>query len=149
MKRFKFLYYWLITTSWLIFGFGLCIVIINQTALSDSFNKPIMAAFNLSPGTVIPGKAFIWLYSVLGATMAGWGIFILFVLKNAFVKKEKWSWVALTISMIVWFIPDTLISALYGAYFNVIVNTLLLIIIVLPLSFTYQDFFPGKYQKHL
>jgi hypothetical protein len=138
------MYYWLIVTSWLITGFGLFIVILAQTPLFENFNKPVLAVFNLTPEIIVAQKLLIWLYSVLGATMAGWGVFIWFLLKNAFVKKEKWAWRALAISMMVWFIPDTMISAIYGVYFNVVVNSLLLLIIALPLSFTYKDFFPDN-----
>lgn len=144
MNRFKLMFNWLIITSWVISGFGLYMVIIVQTPLFDNFNKPIVEAFNLAANITVPQKIFIWLYSVLGATMAGWGVFIWFVLKNAFVRKEKWSWLALAFSMVVWFIPDTMVSAICGAYFNVVINSLLLLIIVLPLSFTYQVFFQAK-----
>jgi hypothetical protein len=144
MNKFKFWYYWLIVVSWIIIGFGLSLVTISQSPYFDILNKPVLQIFNISPESYGTKKIIIWLYSILGATMAGWGMCIYLMLKHAFVKKEKWTWIALLISMIIWFIPDTIISVLYGAYFNVIINTLILFIIALPLSFVYQDFFHAE-----
>jgi hypothetical protein len=148
MNKFTFFYYWLVIASLTIAGFGLFIIIVAQTTLLEDFNKPVMAAFNLTCNNSISMKVLTWLYSVLGATMTGWGIFILFVLKNAFAVKNKWSWWAILVSMLFWFIPDTLVSAIYGVHFNVMVNCLILFFILFPLSFTYQDFFQTENKLH-
>jgi hypothetical protein len=140
MNLFKFCYYWLLAVSWLITFFGLGLIIMTHSSLINMINKPVLEAFKLSSNVLAAQKIINWLYCVLGATMAGWGAFIWFVLKNAFAKKEKWSWFAIILSMVIWFIPDTIISALYGVYFNAMVNCLILIFIALPLSFVYHDF---------
>jgi hypothetical protein len=141
MNLFKFCYYWLLVASWLITFFGLGLIIMTHSSLINMINKPVLEAFKLSSNVLAAQEIINWLYCVLGATMAGWGAFIWFVLKNAFAKKEKWSWFAIILSMVIWFMPDTIISALYGVYFNVMVNCLILIFIALPLSFVYHDFF--------
>jgi hypothetical protein len=146
MKKFNFWYHWLLTISWLIIGFGLYIVVValTQASLFENFNKPVMKAFNLSPETV-PIAVFKWLFSVLGATMAGWGVMILFLIRRAFRNKEKWAWCALAASIFVWFIPDTTMSVFYGVYFNVFVNSVLFLVVIVPLLFTWKEF--GIFQK--
>ena len=141
MNLFKFCYYWLLVVNWLITFFGLGLIIITHSTLINVINKPVLEAFKLSSNVFEAQKIINWLYCVLGATMAGWGAFIWFVLKNAFAKKETWAWFAVLISMGIWFVPDTLISAICNVYFNVVVNSLILIFIVMPLSFVYHDFF--------
>jgi hypothetical protein len=140
MNKFKFWHNWLLILASIITGGGLLMVILCQTPIYNDFNKFIFNIINLQPDFTIQPKLFVWIYSVLGATMAGWGLFIWFVVKNAFRKKEKWSWFALLISSCVWFIPDTTISEICGAYLNVYSNCLLFLALIIPLWFTRYEF---------
>jgi hypothetical protein len=140
MKNFKFWYYWLVVASCLIILFGLSMVLFSNSFLLSPFNKLVQNLFPINGNSVELNRLLIWLYAVLGATMIGWGICILYVLQNAFVRKERWAWFAITVGLLAWFIPDTFMSYFSGAIFNVILNFLLLLTFLLPLVFTFSDF---------
>jgi hypothetical protein len=81
-----------------------------------------------------------WVYGVLGSTMAGWGIFFAFIAHIPFKRMERWAWNCMMIGIMVWYFTDTTISLNYRVYFNAIFNTLILILVILPLLFTYKFF---------
>ena len=81
-----------------------------------------------------------WIYGVLGATIAGWGTLIAFWAWYPFRIRERWAWNGLALSVGIWFTADTLISVMFGVVFNVLVNAIALILLVLPLLFTKKYF---------
>ena len=72
--------------------------------------------------------------------MIGWGTFIWFIVNFPFLRKERWAWFAMIIGGLAWFIPDTLISFICGAYFNVIVNVMFLALLFIPLIAVAKEF---------
>lgn len=82
-----------------------------------------------------------WLLGVLGSTMVGWGIMGAFLIwfglrswiRNGFPQDQQWSWQALLSGFSLWFVFDTGISAWNEVWFNVIFNTLLYVMLVIPL----------------
>ncbi len=140
MKNFNFWYRWLIVASCLIILFGLSLVLFSNTFLFVPFNKMVQNLFPIGGNLIVLNHLRTWLYAVLGATMIGWGICILYILKNAFLRKEKWAWLAIAIGLLSWFIPDTFMSCFCGALFNVVLNSLLLLTFLLPLIFTFKEF---------
>lgn len=77
---------------------------------------------------------------MLGATMAGWGITLVYIVLYPFAKREKWSWNAVAAGLALWFLIDTFMSAYTGAYFNVGVNVLLIVLAGIPLLMTRKSF---------
>jgi hypothetical protein len=140
MKSFKFWRCWLIILSSIIILFGLFLVLFSNTKLFTPFNILINGSFPVNEGLNVPNRLLIWLYAILGATMIGWGIFILYLLQNAFALKERWTWYAISVGMLAWFIPDTFMSYFCGAYFNVILNSFLFLAFLMPLIFTFKVF---------
>lgn len=65
--------------------------------------------------------------------MMGWAATMLLVAKYAFDHRLPELLRTLLIGLLVWFVPDTLISAYFGAYFNVVINTIILIAVLTPL----------------
>jgi len=72
---------WLQTVGWILVVFGLVFALFNQSSLFD-------LAFNQNIDPVFSGAAHVsedmhrfqaWIYGVLGATIAGWGLFIVFL----------------------------------------------------------------------
>ena len=119
MGTFNFWQRWLLFVGIIVSIFGLFISFFSGTALFALFDSLINPAFW---GTVtIPGdaKAFQrWIYGAWGATVAGWGIFIIFIAEYPFKKKEKWSWHCLWSGLLLWFIVDSGFSAYFRVYFN-------------------------------
>jgi hypothetical protein len=77
---------------------------------------------------------------MLGATMAGWGVTLAFIVYHPYTKKERWAWNSIVIGLSVWFVIDTLMSVYTRAYFNVGVNVLLIIMAGIPLLMSRKSF---------
>ena len=80
------------------------------------------------------------MYGVLGATLAGWGVFVAFIAHYSFKKKEKWAWNCILAGPLLWFVVDTAISLNFKVYFNAAFNTALFAAVVLPLWFSRKHF---------
>ena len=65
--------------------------------------------------------------------MMGWAATMLLVSRYAFDQRLPELLRILLIGLVVWFVPDTLISVYFGAYFNVIINTVILVAASIPL----------------
>lgn len=74
-----------------------------------------------------------WIYNVLGATIAGWGVLVRYIARYPLRCGERWAWRCLAVAFGLWFIIDTGLSACFGVNFNVIFNCLLAAAIFLPL----------------
>lgn len=86
-----------------------------------------------------------WVYGVLGATMAGWCLTAAFIAYYPFRAGERWSWWALGVAIVFWYLLDTGTSWWHGVTFNVILNTVLLVAFGVPLLATWR-FFTGRVQ---
>lgn len=83
-----------------------------------------------------------WLWGIIGGTVVGFHLLMIFVAENAFKKKEKWAWYACWAAMISWFLIDSSISVFYGAVHNVyLINIFAMVLIGLPLIATRKHFF--------
>ena len=146
MNRFKFWQKWLLVVSLSIVILGLFIALFNFTLIFNYvFHRQINPIFwkeKILLKSTIEFQS--WIYGVLGATVSGWGVIMLFIAKYPFKKKQKWSWLAIASSTGVWFIVDTSISIYFNVYFNALFNTILFLVICLPLLFTIKYFFSEK-----
>jgi hypothetical protein len=82
-----------------------------------------------------------WLIGISGAVMAGWGCSMLYVVNHPFRRKEQWAWRCIFYPVIIWFAIDTSVSIYFGAHFNVVINSILLLQIMAPLLFLKNQFF--------
>lgn len=150
MVSFNFWQKWLLAVCSIIVVFGLVIALLSWSPLFVVFNSLVNDVFWSGAGpeglTQNSGpdqstqQFILWAYGMLGATMAGWGLTLVFVVNNSFRKKEKWSRDAIAAGVILWFIVDTFMSVYTGAYFNVGVNVLVLALAGLPLLMTLKEF---------
>jgi hypothetical protein len=142
MKPFDFWKRWLLVLGAVMVVFGLLLAFFNQSAIFDAlFNSQINPAFWQS--TTVPELAWDfqrWAYGVLGATVAGWGVFLAFLAYYPFAKKEKWVWNCIASGLMVWFVSDTAISLAFGVVFNAFFNLALFVAGVLPLLATRREF---------
>ena len=138
---FSFWQKWLLAVGWLITLFGIAMVLISGTSLFDLFNRQIDPAFWGTNAVGDSARQFQqWIYGVWGATIAGWGIFLTYIVRYPFNKKERWAWSCIAYGLLTWFILDTWLSFSYKVYFNVAFNTGLLFLVMLPVMFTRKDF---------
>lgn len=142
MKSFNFWQKWLVAVGWCLAAFGLFLTLFNQSTLMDfMFNEQIDPVFWQADALPQSTKQFqAWIYGVLGAVIAGWGTSIAFVAHYAFKQREKWAWNCIASGVIVWYVADTAISAFYSVTFNVVFNTITLVLLALPLWCTRKHF---------
>jgi hypothetical protein len=80
-----------------------------------------------------PARGYVTLlHGVLGAVMVGWALALLLVLRGGVSARQ-----VVAASVAAWFVPDTLFSALVGAWPNVALNTVFALLFAagfLPLS---------------
>lgn len=81
---------------------------------------------------------------VLGSTMIGWGIILAFLGYRLMQQSEEWIWIAITVSLIVWYIFDTSISLISGSFLNVILNSFFLILPLPPLIANVRNIIKNK-----
>ena len=63
-----------------------------------------------------------WIYGVLGGTLAGWGMMILFMSINLLKDNNKVIWNTILFSVITWFVIDTIITIKYLVIPNLVLN---------------------------
>lgn len=140
-RRFIFWQRWLLILGVIIVVFGAALAFLYPTPLFDIFHTQIdpifWAAGELTGGTSLFQQ---WIYGVLGATMAGWGVCIAFIAAVPFKRKEKWAWNCLALAVSLWFAIDTFLSWRFGALFNVVFNTLIFLAAMVPLLLSRKYF---------
>jgi hypothetical protein len=85
MNRFMFWQKWLAAVSLIVAIFGTALAWLGSTALFDAFSDQVNHAFWSNTGISAEARALEqWLFGVLGPTMAGWGIFLLYIVRHPF-----------------------------------------------------------------
>ncbi|MCP3900446.1 MAG: hypothetical protein GY707_12110 [Desulfobacteraceae bacterium] len=145
MKTFNFWQKWLFGFGIYIIVFGLALVFFSDSKLFDFiYNSKIDPVF-FKDSLAKEALGFrTWIYGVLGAVLAGWGVFISYIAFYPFRKKEKWAWWCVLLGGAVWIIPDMIFSLKFKVFINVISNITLYILMMLPVVFTYHDFHKEK-----
>jgi len=83
-----------------------------------------------------------WLFGIIGGTIVGFHLLMIFISEHAFKKKEKWAYQAMWLGLLSWFCIDSGISIFSHAGYNVwLINAPALIMIGTPLLATYKAFF--------
>lgn len=140
-RRFFLWQRWLLILGMIIVVFGVALALLYSTPLFDIFRTQIDPVFwtagELADGTLLFQQ---WIYGVLGATMAGWGVCIAFIAAVPFKRREKWAWNCLALAVSLWFVIDTFLSWRFGALFNVAFNMLIFLAVLVPLALSRRDF---------
>ena len=87
---------------------------------------------------------YAMLFAMIGATTAGWGVLVFFVVWKPFARREAWAWVALAVSTTSWFALDTTIVLLAGALPFAVFNIVVMLAADVALIATYRQFFPAR-----
>jgi hypothetical protein len=142
---FKFWYKWLIVVSYYFIFMSVLMFFFYDTEIFDFINNQIANKLFSNANEYQSALELIKFFvKIMSSLMLAWMVIILFVLKNAFIKKQKWSWYAIAISYLVWYLIDTLASAYCGIYFNVAGNTVFFVLVLIPLVFTKKYFISNK-----
>lgn len=131
---------WLTILATVIFMIGLIFTGMGICSLL-AFTPPVILTFFYS---IIPKSSEgVWLWKSLlgfGILSIAQGIFLFFVGIGPFRKIEKWAWLAVFISVMIWFTLGASMSIMFLIYIDMIVYSIILILTLLPLLFTQKAF---------
>ena len=139
----QFWWKWLFGVGLLLVVFGLILAFFNQSSVmnslvNDRINPTFWRNYEELPEGYIRFQS--WIYGVLGATLSGWGVFVMFIARYPFKAKEKWAWNCLFAGLLLWFLVDTVISVNFLVILNVIVNIILFLLMLVPLIASRKHF---------
>lgn len=135
-KSFSFWWIWLVCVTAIVMLFGMSMIglpgLLRQLFSLLLYGTPLQMA-SWETGAV----AYVTLmHGVLGATMAGWGTALMFLLFGPFRQGKAMGWWGVAISLIAWFIPDTFFSLWAGFWQNAGLNMVFILLYALPLAAT-------------
>lgn len=141
MDRFDFYRKWLVALEVLLVVFGVAMALGSGTPLLRPLLGLVDPAF-WPHGSVEPATADFraWVYGVWGATIAGWGVAVVFVASQAFARREAWAWHAIALGTAFWFVLDTGISLAHGVVVNAAFNVVVVALVAVPLAGTRRSF---------
>ena len=137
---FEFFRLWLIVVGAGIAAGGVLLSLLGGTRVFAVMNRLIDPAFwDGLPDA--PAQRFrAWIYGLLGAIMAAWGLTVAILVSQAWNTRQSWVWWSVAASVGLWFVLDTGQSLRYRVFANAAINTALLVALAIPLAFTFGDF---------
>lgn len=79
-------------------------------------------------------------HAVMGSVMVGWGLALWLTLCGPFQRGERHGWNLFVISLVGWYVPDTLVSLWTGLWPNAVLNTVFGLAFAVPLMATRSSF---------
>lgn len=145
-SRFHFWQKWLTWANVMTIGVGLLVAFAGNSLFFDLHNAGTKRVFfpdtGFSPETI---QLKNWLFGIIGGTIVGFHLLMVFISENAFKKRERWAYQAMWVGMLSWFLIDSGISLYYGAVHNlVMINLVALVLIGVPLVMTRGAFGRGR-----
>lgn len=139
---FRFWQNWL-TASCFLFGLvGIGVAVFPDAPMFTLWNEEFRSVF--ASGETLTAEtenAKRFLLGPLGGTILGSYVLCGFVSAGPFGRREPWAWWAITASLLSWFVLDSTVSILHGAYFNVyLINAVTLVVQGIPLAMTARSF---------
>ena len=119
--------------------FGYALVLFDTRVVPFAFPTLVNEALwsqPTMPEEVVTYHRFV--HAVLGATISSWALALLFVVRYALVKKERWAFACIAASVVVWFVPDTLASIAFGVIPNAVFNLSCLVTLLGPLALAWS-----------
>lgn len=134
MVRNRFWVRWIEVLGGVILAFGALLAIAGGTDVCRPLNELINPSFWGDEGLSAASKDFqTWIYALLGATMMGWGIAVVALARFGLGNGLRWAWWSLVIGIAGWYVLDTAASVIAGVWFNVALNTVILVAAAIPL----------------
>ncbi len=141
-KQFRFWQKWLTYANVMSVGVGLLCAFAGNSFFFEAHNSYTKEVF--FDGAEFSEEVLTlknWLFGIIGGTIVGYHILMIYISENAFKKKEKWAYNALWLGLMTWFLIDSGISFYTGAVHNIIIiNLVALVAIGLPLTMTRKKF---------
>jgi hypothetical protein len=134
MRRLSLWRNWLVVLGLGLAAFGVGMTLFNNTPIFAVFNDRIDPVFwpeGIPAQGRVPFRS--WVYGAWGATVAGWGLTLFFIARYPFAGRKLWAWQAVLWSLLLWYALDTGVSLRFGVTVNVILNTAILALALIPL----------------
>ena len=143
MPSFSFWTRWLLIVTILLAVQGVSWMIIGSFEPLGIYDAKLARVLLDSDTLPADAKAtFGYAVALLGATDAAFFLLAAIIVRIPFTRKETWAHLALSFSILTWFLLDCVFSISVGAWFNVlIVNIPCLLLIGIPLVCTAPVFF--------
>jgi hypothetical protein len=139
--RFQLWYYWLLAASLLNLAAGILIALAPGSILFEIHTSAIGETFFGDSLAEDAEQMRRFFFGIIGGTIAGYFLLQTMIVLFPFRKGERWAWHAIFWAILLWFIIDSTLSILHGAFFNVwLINVPALLIILLPLVLTHRYF---------
>jgi hypothetical protein len=139
---FNFWTKWLLIANIMTVIVGLLAAFAGNSIFFEFYNTQTEAVF--FEGQVLSEQTLLlknWLFGIIGGSIVGFHLLMIAIIKNSFVKREKWAYNALWIGLLSWFCIDSSITIYYKAYHNLyLINLVALVLIALPLVMTRSYF---------
>jgi len=140
--RFNFWQQWLYGVTIMVILLGLLMAFVVGMGMMPSISGPLEDPFYSGTMTGAEKDFRAWTFGVVGATMVGWGIMLTAIVKKPFANKERWSWAAVITGLSMWYVIDTGFSLNFHVTMNAALNTVVFLLALVPLVFTYKEFNP-------
>ena len=138
---FRFWQKWLTYANVMTIGVGLLVAFAGNSIFFEVHNQYTSEVFFEGEMTKEALVLKNWLFGIIGGTIVGFHMLMVFISENAFKQKQPWAYWAMWSGMLTWFIIDSGISTYYGAIHNVVmINLVAMVLIGLPLVFTRKAF---------
>jgi len=123
--HFDFWCRWLLFASLFFTAFGVAAALAPDSGLFDVWIGQVDRTF--FAGSIPPDARALrgFLMGPLGGTIAGSYAMQVFVVAIPFKRRERWAWHAILWPMLLWFAVDSFVSALHGAWFNIVLINLM------------------------
>lgn len=139
-KALNFWSSWLLIISVGLIVFGLILVVLPNTS-SQAFSWLIFGSFERISQFPPEASDYAALaHAVIGSVLIGWGLIIAFLVQYYFRKGVRKAWNIIVISILAWFIPDTIFSLASGFVSNAVLNLAILLLFSIPLIATWGYF---------
>lgn len=142
----KFWSNWLIGVSVIGIVFGVLLMLPGglQTMLAQWSYETVVGPGTFAELTEAEMASQRLLYGIASAVMIGWFTMIAWISAIPFRRGERWAWLAIDSSLLVWFVLDSAISVQNGMPQNVLLNLVFLVLFAIPLATTWRQFEPLK-----
>ncbi len=144
-RRFRFWYKCLLAVSILNLIMGVIIALFPGSFLFEAHTAALTEAFF---GGELPEQAEQmrrFFFGIIGGTIAGYFLLQTLLVLFPFRNGERWAWHAIFWAILLWFVTDSTLSILHGAFFNVwMINIPSLLLTLIPLVFTFKFFHAGN-----
>jgi hypothetical protein len=129
--RFEFWRKCLLWANIMTIGVGLVVAFAgNSLVLSPHNHATQELFFNGTPMDVNVLKFKNWLFGIIGGTIVGFHVLMVFIINHSFKNREVWAYRAMWWGLLSWFVIDSGISFYYKAYHNIYLINLVALVLI-------------------